>query len=170
VVGGLARCGILGAARKFVAAAGRGRPAVRGGNRGIPIRNRDFHCRFRRLAFAQKLRRGKPAWVGLRRLAPALTRSILADLLLNLSEYEIASVQVLSQRLDLLEELQATRAKIPLRRNRCAGALGSLRVQIKNSQNFLMAAKHFVLAMTGWLETEHRKLEALVVSLRSSAR
>jgi len=104
------------------------------------------------------------------RLDPALTRTILADFLLNLSEYEIASVQVLSQRLDLLEELQATRAKIPVRRNRRAGAHGTLRAQIKNRQSFLLAAKHFLLAMTGRLEREHRKLEALVVSLKSSAR
>ena len=99
-------------------------------------------------------------------LDPALTRSILADFLLNLSEYEIASVQVLSQRLDLLEELHTTHDRLARRKKR-AHALRPVRAQLKSKQKFLRAATHFLLAMTGRLETEHKKLEALVTNLKT---
>ena len=100
------------------------------------------------------------------RLDPAPARSILADYLLNLSEYEIASVQVLSQRLDLLEDLQTLRAQTRWPKNG-SRALRPLPAEIRNKQKVLRAARHFLLAMTGRLEAEHQKLEALVTTLKS---
>src|SRR5690349_7923866 len=69
---------------------------------------------------------------------PAVPRTLLADFLLNLSEYEIASVQVLSQRLDLLEELHGAPGRSSNWKHR-ARALRSVRVKIRNKQKFLRA-------------------------------
>lgn len=97
---------------------------------------------------------------------PGPARSVLADFLLNLSEFEIASVQVLSQRLDLLEELQTARAQIR-RRGMSRRALHELHDKLRDKQHLLVVAREFLAAMTGRLETEHQKLEALVTTLKS---